>query len=553
MTSGTLIRPEPPEQPEPQSRRWKNPLTPKTTLGRQRIIGTLLFLALFGVFFSQNRFPKLDIVRDDVAIATREVALEGGVPADEITNCFQGFCFDPDQGLWETWWDFSLTYIDLVTTGMLFAFLVAGLVDAFLFPTSAGPAFGKRGWRGSLQGLTVGPLMTLCSACIVPVANSFKKKGAGVEATIAITQGSATLNAPAMLMIFVMFSPLLAMSRVVLSVVGALALGPLVAWLVNRRREDDELPKVDDMLGIIDATGPADSWLRVVLEGSKNWLVSAWRFFYRLAPIMVIAGFVGGFAIQFLTEDGVSTVLGNHLLGIAVAATIGILINVPLLFEIPLVAGLMLLGMGIAPAATLLFAAAAAGPITFWGLGRQIGRKAVAWYAATTWSLAAVGGVAVIGLNAVFPVGGNEPTIEFDGTACVYRGPSELSAEMHEFRAINLTERAGDGHTMAISVGRLPEGVTLDEFSAAVASDPTAPLPSYFTAAGEDEFIFPGTAHRVPVTLHNPGEYAAVCLDGGGFYVIMEFSMPQPMGWFDEFGSTFQRSVAPEGFTVVGG
>ncbi len=551
MTSGTLIRPEPPEPPEVGARRRKNPLSPKTTLGRQRIVGAFLFLALFGVFFSQNRFPKLDIVREDVAIATREVTLEGGVPADEITNCFQGFCFDPEQGLWETWWDFSLTYIDLVTVGMIFAFLVAGLVDAFLFPTSSGPAFGKRGWRGSLQGLTVGPLMTLCSACIVPVANSFKKQGAGVEATIAITQGSATLNAPAIFMIFVVFSPLLAVSRVALSVVGALALGPLVAWLVNRRREGEALPSVDDMLGIVDETGPPDPWVRVVLEGSKNWLVSAWRFFYRLAPIMVIAGFIGGFAIQFLTEDGVSTILGNHLLGVAIAATVGVLINVPLLFEIPLVAGLMLLGMGIAPAATLLFAAAAAGPITFWGLAGQIGRKGVAWYAATTWSLAAVGGIAVIGLNAAFPAGANTPTIEFDGAACEYRGPAELSAEMHEFRAVNLTERAGDGHTMAIVVGRLPDDVTLEEFSADVASDPRGTLPLYFTVTGEDEFIFPGTAHRVPVVFHNPGEYAVVCLNGGGLYVILEFSMPQPTGWFEEFGSTFQRTVAPEGFSVV--
>ena len=406
MTSGTPIHSEPREQPGVGVRRWKNPLSPKTTLGRRRIVGTLLFLALFGLFLSQNRFPKLDIVRKDVAIATQG-----------ITNCFQGFCFDPDRGLWEKAWDFSLAYIDLVTIGMIFAFLVAGLVDVFLFPTSSGPVFGKRGWRGSLQGLTVGPLMTLCSACIVPVANSFKKQGARVEATIAITQGSATLNVPALFMIFVVFSPLLAVSRVAFSVVGALVLGPLVAWLVNRRREDEVLSLVDDRLGIVEETGPPDSWLRVVSEGSKEWLVSAWRFFYRLAPIMVVAGFIGGLAIQFLTEEGVSTLLGNHLLGVAVAATFGVLINVPLLFEIPLVAGLMLMGMGIAPGATLLFAAAAAGPITFWGLSRQIGRKAVAWYAATTWVLAIVGGIVVVGINAAFPAEADTSVIGFEPVA----------------------------------------------------------------------------------------------------------------------------------------
>ena len=549
MTS-TLLPPEP-TPPPPVQRRW-NPFRLDTTLGRQRIVGALLFMVLFGFFFSLNRFPKLDTVREDVAIATQAETFDPDRPAISINpdGCFQGFCFDNDAGLIERWWDFSLTYIELVTVGMIFAFLVAGLTDAFLFPTSAGPAFGKRGWRGALQGLTVGPLMTLCSACIVPVANSLKKQGAGVEATIAVTQGSSTLNAPAMIMVFVIFSPLLAVSRVAISIVGALALGPVVAWLVGRR-ERDSVPPVIDSLGIADPAGSPDPWSRIIIRGVRDWMVAAWRFFYRLTPVMVLAGFVGGFAIQFFTEEGVSAILGNHALGIAVAATFGILINVPLLFEIPLVAGLMLLGMGVAPAAVLLFAAAAAGPITFWGMSRHIGVRAVAWFAVTTWVLAAIGGFVVLGADAASGAE-SDPVVSFNGDSCSYSGPSRLPALQAEFMMRNDAPPSDAGHTLAVVIGRLPDGDSSADLARAIASDPTAPLPGDFVVAGTEEFIFPETGRVVPVVLHSPGDYAAVCLHGGGNYVILEFSMPQPPGWFDEFRDTFRASVAEKTFEVRG-
>ncbi len=114
---------------------------------------------------------------------------------------------------------------------------------------------------------------------------------------------------------------------------------------------------------------------------------------------MVVAGFASGLAIQWVSPDTVSRFLGDNVQGVAVAATLGLLINVPLLFEIPLVAGLLLVGMGIAPAATLLFAAAAGGPITFWGLAKVMPKKAVATFAVATWVLGVIAGLSVLGIN----------------------------------------------------------------------------------------------------------------------------------------------------------
>ena len=167
-----------------------------TTLKKKRLVGLVLLALLLGLFLWFNRIPKLDIVADDLVSAT--------APA---VQCFQGLCIDdtPESSLLDRWWDFSLTYLKLITVGMTFAFLVAGLTHAFLLPPEANNGWSCRGIKGSLRGLVIGPAISLCSACIIPVSSAFRRRGAGVETTLAIVQGSSTLNLPAIIMVLMVF------------------------------------------------------------------------------------------------------------------------------------------------------------------------------------------------------------------------------------------------------------------------------------------------------------------------------------------------------------
>ena len=346
-----------------------------------------VLLTLFVLF---NRVPKLDTVRQDLAAVAAPTA-----------ECFQGFCIegDPDASLLSRWWAFSMAYLRLVTVGMTFAFLVAGLTEVFLFPNLRSPGFSVGGIRGTLKGLVVGVPMTLCSACIVPVSSAFRRRGAGIESTLAIAQGSATLNLPAIIMAAMVFTPMLAGSRILLSLAGALLIGPVVAFFVRRHgvaRESDRQaainPPIDD-----------PPWREILTQGLRDWILTSIRYLIRLGPIMVVAGFASAFVIQWITPQSVGTYLGDSLTGILIAATVGILINVPLMFEIPLVAALLLVGMGTAPAATLLFTAAAAGPITFWGLAKVMPRRAIVAFGTSTWIVGVTGGLAVLALSLVVP------------------------------------------------------------------------------------------------------------------------------------------------------
>ena len=364
-----------------------------TATRKKRLIGVVLLVVILALFFSFNRLPKLDIVGEDLDAVT----------APQV-QCFQGFCLErePGVGFFERWTSFSVTYLRLVSVGMTFAFLVAGLAEAFLFANSYGPAPQSGGmFRRTLRGAVAGPVMNLCSACIVPVSSSFHRR-AGLEGAISMVQGSATMNIPALAMVFFVFTPMLGVSRLVLAVVGALIIGPIVVMTVRRERGPDLDIPTTIATGMETEVEEAGDWRTVITDGTRMWAKTSLGYLVRMGPIMVVAGFASGLVIQWLSPESVANYLGNDLRGIAIAATFGILINVPLLFEIPLVALLLLMGMGTAPAATLLFTAAAGGPVTFWGLSRLMPKKSLAAFAGSTWALGAIGGLGVLAVGTLF-------------------------------------------------------------------------------------------------------------------------------------------------------
>ncbi|NQW19303.1 MAG: VCBS repeat-containing protein [Chloroflexi bacterium] len=349
---------------------------------KRLLVGLLLLAVIMGWFLAFNRLPKIGIVGEDLDTVQ-----------SQTNQCFQGFCIERDPGVSfvTRWVKFSITYLRLVTIGMTFAFLTAGLAEAFLFSKSIGKGLPTAGvFRRTVQGTVSGGVMNLCSACIVPVSSSFHRR-AGIEGAIAMVQGSTTLNIPALAMVFFVFSPVLGFSRLILAVVGALIIGPIVVLSVRRDRvKSIEIP--DTYRNPVDIAG----WGEVLTPAFRHWAKASIRYAIKLSPIMIVAGFVSGLAIQWLSPEVVATYLGNDIRGVLLAATFGLLINVPLLFEIPLVALLLLLGMGTAPAATLLFSAAAAGPVTFWGLSNLMPRKALATFASATWVVGALGGILVL-------------------------------------------------------------------------------------------------------------------------------------------------------------
>ena len=131
----------------------------------------------------------------------------------------------------------------------------------------------------------------------------------------------------------------------------------------EKRERDDTIP-----LGV-EVEPARQTWGEAIKEASVVWAKSTGGYVLRIGPIMLIAGLASGLAIQWISPDTIERYLGNDITGVAIAATLGILINVPLLFEIPLVVLLLLLGMGVAPGGHTAIRRGGRGPHDFLGTG----------------------------------------------------------------------------------------------------------------------------------------------------------------------------------------
>ena len=266
----------------------------ETDLKKRRLVGIVVILIALIFFLSLNRFPKIDTINADLAVVSS--------PSSE---CFQGFCIDnPERKPFlERWWTFSITYLQNVSIGMLFAFVMAGLTEAFLFPPNVAERFTGTGMRGVFKGLIIGPIVNLCSACIVPIANGFRNRGASLETTVAITQSSSTLNLFALIMAVLVFSPLIGATRIVLSIIGVLLLGPLVAWIVKKGTTDSERADQNPVLAGLDRLPDDVSWSESISNASLQFVRATFIYFLKLGPIMVVAGFGSGLVIQWISPD----------------------------------------------------------------------------------------------------------------------------------------------------------------------------------------------------------------------------------------------------------
>ena len=244
-----------------------------TALAKKRLVGLLLAAVILALFLIFNRFPKLDTVQGDLEAVT-----------GSTLECFQSFCIDrdPDSTFLSRWWEFSLTYLRLVSIGMVFAFVVAGLTEAFLFPNgSTGMTTGQGSFKRTLKGLAIGPVMNLCSACIVPISSTFRRTGVGIEGAISMVQGSATLNIPSLVMVAMVFTPLLGVSRLVMGVAAALLIGPLVVMVLTRSRGRAFPEQGPDWSSEI---AESARWGPAMREAFADWARATMRFVVRLGP-----------------------------------------------------------------------------------------------------------------------------------------------------------------------------------------------------------------------------------------------------------------------------
>lgn len=239
----------------------------------------------------------------------------------------------------------------------------------------------------------------MCSACSAPVSLGFYRGGAALEATLAMMLGSALLNPVGLIAIFALMPASSGWARVAFALLMIFAVVPLVAR-AHRGRATVAPPdsSAEDVLQAAapspDLSGP-DTWANAAKEALRGWWQNTRDLALRLVPAMLVAGFVVGAVFVIAPPQGLSDIVGSGVVATVIAAGVGTFLQVPTLFEIPLVLGVLALGLGVGPAIAPLLTVPSTGLVTL-GITRQdLGWRTPSLMLVTTFVGGVVAGLAV--------------------------------------------------------------------------------------------------------------------------------------------------------------
>jgi uncharacterized membrane protein YraQ (UPF0718 family) len=342
-------------RPTPSQPPARAPLLTKRT-----VVCIAIFVAVLVFFLTQTRLSATLLKLDT---ADRAQTARGRLGFAQV---FDPEAFPPAL----RWLAYGANLWDGNALGMFFAMLLAGAAAGFASPAvRLRRLLERRGARGAGVGGVMGMPLLMCSACSAPVSLGFYRTGATVETSLGVIIGSALFNPIALVAMFAVLPAQMGLTRVIFGLVALFGLVPVIARLDRRRR--DLLDVVACDLSAVQAvdTGmvspeSGEGWPTAITGGIRDWLRNSVDVAWRLGPAMLAATLAVGVLFTLAPPQTFSDRIGSGILAIVVVAAVGTLLQAPALFEIPLVLGLLYLGLDAGPATALLVTAPSAGVIT---------------------------------------------------------------------------------------------------------------------------------------------------------------------------------------------
>ncbi len=354
-------------------------------LTKRTAVGLLIFLAILVFFLTQTRLP-----------AVLQKLPNLGTPL--LARDRSTFSFFADPAAFPRplrWIAFGLNLWDANAIGMFFAVLLGGAASAALVPdVRLRNLLNKKGALGAGVGGSLGLPLFMCSACSAPVSVGFYRSGASLETSLGMVLGSALFNPVGILAIFLLMPLPMALARVIFGLTAIFLLVPMIAQGKGAHRLEATGARMPPRASPVKVTG-ADSWAAAFKDALSAWWTHTTQVSLRLVPAMFVAGFAVGAVLLVVQPQSLSRFGAESIAIVLLAALVGTLLQLPTLFEIPLVLGVMALGLGIGPATALLLTAPSSGVVTFMLLRRDLGWKTPALLLGGTFVFGSLAGLIV--------------------------------------------------------------------------------------------------------------------------------------------------------------
>ena len=243
---------------------------------------------------------------------------------------------------WSAAWAYFVKYFKAVYQAAILGIVIGGAVEALLPTAWISRYFSGTGFRPTLlAGVSSLPGM-MCSCCATPVVVGLRKRNVSAGASLAFWMGNPALNPVTITLMAIILGWRFTAIRVLFAALVVFG----VSYWVDRRFRDESRPATAAPAFVELSTGPAEHW-------AWRWLKASGRIALWLVPeylvVVLLTGLLGG----LFFPQGIGA-WSHSAIALVLVALGGTLFVIPTAAEIPIVQGLMSVGLPAAPAMALL-------------------------------------------------------------------------------------------------------------------------------------------------------------------------------------------------------
>ncbi len=262
-------------------------------------------------------------------------------------SILMGTATAPPAPSWEAALNYALAYGKAIWQAMVLGLLLGSAIQALLPADWIARVLGKTGFGSVVTAGVLSIPGMMCTCCAAPVVVGLRARQASPGAAIAFWLGNTVLNpATLVFMGFVLGWNWTAL-RIVLGILMVFGLGYLVNLMVTPKEAEAAEAEIAKL------AARAEAERSTAPNALVRWLQIFTSMAIRLVPEYIVLVLLLG-AVRAWMFPEIGPAIGNDILAIVAFALAGMLFVIPTAGEVPIIQGMLALGMGVGPAGALL-------------------------------------------------------------------------------------------------------------------------------------------------------------------------------------------------------
>lgn len=237
-------------------------------------------------------------------------------------------------------WDYTKIYFLAVWKAAFLGLILGSLIQVLIPRNWLLNTLGRSSFSGTVFGLIFALPGMMCSCCAAPVVVGMRKQQVAMGGALAFWIANPLLNPATLVFMGFVLGWQFTLIRLVAGIITVLIVA-MVVQKYSKEQSEFQSIMVNDSV-IIPTQG------RFIVR----WLNAFWSLFWNVVPVYVLVVFILGAASVWFFPH--TNIVSNNLFWVVIMALVGCLFVIPTAAEVPIVQAMMQIGMGFAPALTLL-------------------------------------------------------------------------------------------------------------------------------------------------------------------------------------------------------